>query len=170
MKFKKFINTDLTEAYTPEYEAQMVQIFNKAVRDELEASISYKIMAEQIQGPGINEIREELEEHAKEEFQHFQEFIAFAASHSMLNQIKFEIRTDYVNPSTLPTDVSGIVQFTQDLETEAYNDYKRAAMLAKENLDPETKMFFIEKMKDEMRHFDDISALDKTKRTRKIGE
>ena len=170
MKFKKYIKTNINETYTPEYEAQMVQIFNKAVRDELEASISYKIMAEQIQGPGINEIKEELEEHAKEEFQHFQEFIAYAASHTILNKITFEIRPNYVNPSTLPTDVSGIVQFTQDLETEAYNDYKRASMLARENFDTETEMFFIEKMKDEMRHFDDISALDKTKRTRKIGE
>lgn len=170
MKFKKFITNDLKESYTPEYEAQMVQIFNKAVRDELEASISYKIMAEQIQGAGINEIKEALEEHSKEEFTHFNEFIAYASSHSMLNSIQFEIRTPLVNADSLPTTVEGIVQFTQDLETEAYNDYKNAAQVAAQNKDIETKMFFVEKMQDEMKHFDAVSNLDKTKRTRRIGE
>jgi len=96
MKFKNFLNTtDLTEEYSPEYEAMMIQVFNKAVRDELEASISYKIMAEQIQGPGINEIKEELEKHGKEEFEHFQEFIAYASNHSFFRLVYSQPFTYY---------------------------------------------------------------------------
>ena len=173
MDFKSYFNKEskvLSEAYSPEYENKMVQIFNKAIRDELEAAINYKIMAEQIFGSDVSLIKKDLEEHGKEEFSHFNEFIAYAADHSILNKLKFEIRTALVNPQELPKDVQGIIQFSQDLETNAMNDYKAAAELACSVKDRETRMFFEELMKDEQKHFDSISDLDGSNRARKINE
>ena len=166
-KFKEFI---ISESYNPSYEEVMIGIFNKALRDELEASINYKIMAEQIVGPGINAIKQELLDHSKEEFEHFNQFVSYASDHDFLERVEFSIRTEMVNPKDLPTNVDGIVEFTQNLEMDAYNDYKNAAVIAEEEGDMETRMFFEELMKDEMGHYDDVSNLSPNSKPRKLNE
>jgi len=147
------------EEISQDYEAQMVQIFNKAVRDEIEASVGYRVMAESIQGTGVL-IKKELSEHSVEEFEHFNQLIIYASNHGFLQKLDYNTRGTFMTPQELPTNLEGIVQFTQDLEKEAYTDYKAAAELANSVGDSETRLFFETLMQEELKHYDHISDHD----------
>lgn len=162
--------TFIFEEISQDYESEMIEIFNIAIRDEIESSIMYKIMAEQLVGPGVNSIKKELEEHSKDEFEHFNKLITYASNHGLLNKLKYEIRQEFVNSESLPTTKDAIVQFTQDLERDAAKLYKNSAERADDEGDTETRIFFEELMKEELGHFDDISSLDKSQYGRRLNE
>ena len=155
----------LFEAVDAEYQKKMVEIFNKAIRDELGASISYKAMAEKVYGAGNNKLREELIQHGKEEFEHFNELVSYAATHGILSDLILEVDEEVI--VNAPSDVKGIIKFSQDLEMEAIKDYRNAAKLAFENKDMETHEFFSELASDEETHYDDVAVY--TGKTRSFG-
>ena len=94
--------TFLFEEINSEYEQQMIIIFNKLIRDELEASINYKIMAESIIGAGANAIKTELQAHAYDEFEHFNKLVSYASNHGILSSLEFEVRKELIVPEYLP--------------------------------------------------------------------
>jgi len=137
------------EEINQEYETKMIQIFNKAIQDEIQAAVSYKILAENIDN---FHIKKEIQEHADEEYKHYSELIEYAANHNILNKLTYTPRVE-----SLPTDEAQIIDYIQELETEAYKLYKESADIANQEGDTETRLFFEELMRDEMKHFDDLS-------------
>ncbi len=159
----------LFEEINPSYETEMINIFNKSIRDELETSINYKIMSEDISGPDTL-IKKELQEHAYDEYQHFNKLIEYASNHGILQHLEFEVRKVFTSPEALPKDINGIVQFVQDLKKDAAKNYKDVAEIADDEGDTETKLFFEELMKEELRHHDEISNLIKGQFGRKLND
>lgn len=159
----------LFEEISTSYEKEMINLFNKFIRDELETTINYKIMAESVSGDA-NIIKKELQEHAYDEFEHFNKLVNYASNHGILHHLEFEVRKVFTSPGELPTETKGIVQFTQDLEKAAAKDYKDAAECADDEGDTETKLFFEELMKEELKHYDDIASIVKGQYGRKLNE
>lgn len=155
----------LFEAQGADYKKKMVEIFNKAVKDELGASISYKAMSEKVFGAGNNKLREELAQHGAEEYEHFNELIAYAATHGILESLNIDI--DEAVISGAPSDIKGMIKFSQDLELKAVKDYREASAYALENGDIETHEFFADLASDEETHFDDVAVY--TGKTREFG-
>ncbi len=158
--FKEFVNivesdlrrvsgqSFLFEEINQDYKEQMIQIFKKALKDEMEAVIFYKFQSEKYYK---NEIDEILRDISQEEFQHFNELVSYASSHGIL-----EFLNDY-KVELLP--LTNITQDVLKLETEAINDYKNASEVANAVGDTETRMFFEELMKDETIHYDKIAKI-----------
>jgi bacterioferritin (cytochrome b1) len=135
------------------YPAFVKKSFNKFLRDEISAATSYIRLAQNLKD---KEYQEELLEHAKEEFEHYQELIEFAYNHGFGDQLIIVFDNDVVNPSDCSDDTQ-ILQFVQNLEMKAIKDYKLMACLAMKFKDLETHQFFMELMKDEQDHFDDFA-------------
>lgn len=161
---KTFVSKNINEA-AGDYKSEMISIFNKAIRDELGSAISYKAMAEKISGAGNSKLREELAEHGVEEFEHFNELIEYAATHGILNELTIDIDESVI--VNAPSDVQGMIDFSQNLETLAISDYTAAAKLAHKNGDFETFEFFRDLSSDEEGHYDDIAVY--TGKTRSFG-
>jgi len=159
--FSKSLNEDNSI-----YKSQMIEIFKKAIKDELSASISYKAMAEKVIGAGNSKFKEELLDHGKEEFEHFQELIEYAATHGILSELPLVLDEEVIKNA--PSETQAIITFTQNLEKEAIFDYTKASKLARDNDDIETFSFFKELTKDEQSHFDDIVIY--TGETRQFGD
>jgi len=136
------------------------KVFNKFIRDELSAASVYIKLSELVTTP---KLAEELKEHAKEEFEHFQELMHFASAHGFIHTLNISLDSEAVCPFPGDDirDISdlSVIRFVQDLETTAINDYKRMATLAMDHRCIEVYEFFSELMKDEMEHFDDLAAL-----------
>lgn len=145
MSFKVFLSES-------DYSKRIVEIFQKAIRDELTASAVYQKASAMLSGPGSDEIKEHLQEHAKEEYQHYSEFIDYASRHNFLNDLNIILDQNSLNPKGNDYE---IVKFTQDLEMIAAQDYKNAADFCFKHNDTETYEFFKEKLADEIRHFDE---------------
>lgn len=135
------------------YKEQLIKALSKVLNDEISASIVYKAMAEYSVLP---QLEEQLLEHSKDEFEHFNEIFSFCVSHGISPEVKL---MDYVN--NYPSNDTDILMFTQKLEKEAIEDYKSIVLLARENDDVETESFFTEIMNDEIEHFDDLAPLNK---------
>lgn len=159
----------LFEEVSKSYQEEMIVLFNKFIRDELEASINYKIMSESVTGAGVNIIKKELAEHAMDEYNHFNALVEYASNHGIMQYLEFEVRKGLIVPGNLPTEIDGIVQFVQTLETDAAKDYKEAAEIADDEGDTETRLFFEGLMSDELKHYDDIANLHKGQYGRKFN-
>lgn len=155
----------LFEAQGTDYNKRMIEIFNKAVKDELGAAISYKAMSEKVFGAGNNKLREELAQHGVEEYEHFNELIAYAATHGILESLNIDIDESVI--SDAPADVKGMIKFSQDLELNAVKDYREASAYAFDNGDIETYEFFADLASDEEGHYDDVAVY--TGKTRGFG-
>jgi ferritin len=142
------------EDISSEYKNKMIQIFKKAVHDELESVVLYKYLSEIIEHP----VSDELQDHSEEEFSHFNKLIKYASTHGIIEYIDVNLSFSPV-PSITTEDA---VNKTQELETIAISDYKQASEIADEEGDTETKMFFIDLMKEEMEHYDDIQQMFST--------
>lgn len=142
---------------TTEYSEQINTIFNKAIKDELSSAIQYTIQAAKLKGSIESETADELLEHGKEEFSHFTELVDYATKHNFDGKLVIELDFDVIK--NISTDLKEIQNFNMKLEKTAADDYKKAAILARENGDLETEAFFIELMQDELSHFDDIAEL-----------
>ena len=167
MKFNKVINvlesnlrraseqSFLFEEISTSYKSEMIDIFNKAIKDELHAAGLYQLIAGKIQDSF--KARDEIQQHGIEEYEHFTQLVKYATNHGIIESLNLTLSLDTEN---MPSSVSDIIAYTQELETQAFTDYKNAAQLADEVGDSETRMFFEELMKDELRHFDDLGDLD----------
>lgn len=138
-----------------DYITKIVEIFNKAIRDELAAAISYQAMAEKIVGTGNSKLKEELAEHGTDEYNHFNKFLAYAAKHGFLERLTIDIDHNVI--VNAPSEVKSIIAFSQDLEVKAYEDYRTAAKFAFDNNDFETQKFLEEIAAEEEEHFDDVA-------------
>jgi len=134
------------------YKEQIIQIFNKALKDELSASIAYKTMAEAVTDQPLSE---ELAAHGTEEYEHFNSLIAYAHNHSVETSLIFGLDESVVKGT--PVERQQVIEFTQNLEKIAIADYKAGALLARKNDDIELEEFFIDLMKSEQSHFDDLA-------------
>ena len=146
-----------TENAKQMYANEMVSIFTKAIRDELSASIAYRFMAESLVGMETEELRDELIEHADEEYTHFTELVTYASNHGILANLRPELDSSVVH--NYPTEARAIMGFVQDLEMQAIRDYISAAKFARHHGDIETCAFFKELASDERGHFDDLAPM-----------
>lgn len=144
------------------YEKKVVELINKALKDELSAASSYQCMAEITEN---GTLAQELSEHADEEFAHYKKIIGFVFSHGLESKVNFSLDLEVSND--FPDETTRIIEFTQELETQAMEDYRQIALLARENNDLETEAFFLGLMQEEQAHFDDLSRYNGTKRTLK---
>jgi len=144
------------------YKDEIIKIFNKSLQDELSSQVIYIKMAENAVGISLDTLREELIQHADEEYSHFKKLVEYAATHSFLDKLNFSISTDIIG-KLLKTQ-NEIIEITQKLELDAIETYKKATKLADDNNDYEAMDFFISLMKDEMSHFDDLAKFDGKKR------
>jgi rubrerythrin len=144
--------TFLFEEINVDYKNQMIQIFNKAIKDELEAMLFYRFMSEKFYE---NEIDEKLKDISNEEHQHFTEIVAYASNHGILKDIDFSVNIlhNFNNVNTLKE----LLDIVLLLEQQAFSDYKKASEIAEAQGDIESKIFFEELMKDEMHHYDALS-------------
>ena len=141
------------------YKEKIVELLNKALKDELSASIAYKCMSELTEN---GTLAEELLAHSGEEYGHYNRILSYVFSHGLEGDIRIILDLEVSN--LYPKDTKGIIKFTQDLEIEAIEDYRRGALLARENDDLETEELFKGLMSEEQGHFDDLSRYNKERR------
>ena len=134
------------------YELQVVELINKALRDELSAASSYSCMSQTTEN---GTLASELMAHASEEFGHYNQIIGFVYAHGLEEKVNFSFDLNVANQ--FPSDTFTIIEFTQGLETRAMEDYRQIALLARENNDLETEAFFMGLMAAEQTHFDDLA-------------
>lgn len=132
------------------YSDIITQIFNKAIVDELSAASVYHAMAANITDA---KLAEELHAHGDEEFKHYKQLLEFALNHGLI--LCYGIDSKVIN--NVPKSKEAILKVVQSLETNAIKDYKESALIAREEKDLETEEFFMDLMKEEMRHFDDLA-------------
>ncbi len=130
---KKF----LFEEISLDYKFKMIQIFNKAIKSEIQSAVIYKLLAEKI--VGYDRLKELFEQHSREEFAHFSKIVTYASTHGILGEIFFEEPT---NLQALPNLKEEILSFIQQLEEESIRDYINAANEADKEGDTETRIFF----------------------------
>lgn len=139
------------------YKDKLIALFNKALRDEYTAVLIYDKMSGFLKGIKGSEIAKELIAHSAEEHAHAQKISNFMSIHGLEGGVVFTIDQDRVSNS--PEDLDGIIEETQDLETEAAELYSEIVGLARENGDVETCSFAKSILKDELEHFDDIAVI-----------
>lgn len=148
------------------YPEKLKCFFNKAIKDEISASIMYAKAANELEGLGSSEVSEELLAHSKEEFEHFNELLSFASKHGFMSEIDICLDDEVVKFQPL-NDAKTVMKKVQELEEAAISDYSRMAKCAMRHGDIETAKFMKELMGDEIKHFDDLAFVNGDKR--KIG-
>ena len=96
----------------------------------------------------------EILEHAKEEFEHFQQIWEFADRRGCSSQLQVTFDMDVINMVGV-NSLTDAYKKVQELEIQAANDYKCTAALARQHNDVETENFFAEIMGDELNHYKD---------------
>ena len=142
-----------------DYEDCMAAHISKGIEGELSSIISYVKMANDCTGgKAESEVAEELLEHAKEEYEHFTELVAYAAKHGIEDKLVYNIDRSFFEGT--PKDMAGIIAKNQELEQKAMNDYENMYKCAQKFGDVESMHFAKDIMMDEMEHFDDFSQFD----------
>lgn len=148
--------------FSEEYKEAVIELINIAVASEVSSASAYLCMAEMTDN---GTLAAELSAHAMEEFGHYKRIIGFLYAHGLEEYVSFQMDLDVSND--FPVDKSEIVAFTQMLETQAIEDYRTIALLARENDDLETEVFFTQLMKEEQGHFDDLARYNGERRVLK---
>lgn len=143
------------------YEEIINEKIGKLMTDEISAATMYTEAAQYITDVSL---ADEIRTHAQEEFNHFKKLLEFATDHSLKTNYDFD-RTVIKN---IPRDTKSLIKIIQTLEKKAIANYREIALLARENNDLEGEALFLELMREEMKHFDDIAQV--TGETRKLGE
>lgn len=141
------------------YQLQLNDILNQLMTDEISASTMY------IEASGYMTditLSKEILEHGKDEFEHFQKLMNFCINHNLKTNYDF----DRTVIKKVPKNKKQILKLIQELEQKAIEDYREASLLARANDDIEAEELFIEIMKEEMEHFDDLAQ--ETGETRKV--
>ena len=143
---------------------EFMKRFQKAMRDEISASIVYIKMAQSLSGFQGSKVADELLEHSKEEFEHYNELIDFATKHGFVDQLDYTIIDMDVIKNAPMKDINAIMLYTQELEQTAISDYNELGKMAEEAESEEARKLFFEIMGDEQEHFDDLAVwLDQTR-------
>jgi len=142
------------------YEEKLINLFNKVLKDEISASVLYRILANKSSSP---KLQEELTKHAEEEYTHFNKLIDYISNHGLLESVNYSLDQEIINNTSCESLV--ILNIVQELEKIAIEDYKFGALLARDNKDIETESFFLDLMKEEQQHFDDLALLNGQKRS-----
>jgi len=145
--------TYLFEEISKGYRNEMIQIFQKALKDESFSFVSYLRIAEALKGYNEAEIAEEFLSHGLEESRHFQELLEYASKVQIIDELCIKFNYNYKMPGN---DLESIITWKQDLENEAMTDYLKAAEIAFKEGDILTQEFFKELAKDESNHIDNL--------------
>ena len=135
-----------------EYRALIKNKIQKVIRDEITASIAYRLMANRTTNPNF---QKEMEEHGDDEYRHFKQLVDFCMNHSC--DVKIQLDNDVID--RIPDDNEGMFRLHQELEQKAMEDYFQIVLIAKNNNDFETEEFFKTLLQEEMEHFDDVAVL-----------
>ena len=114
-----------------------IELFQKAVQDELTASIVYIKMAKSLKGFDGTVVAEHLVEHADEEYEHYKKLIDFAEKHGYIDQIDFtKIDKDVINNAPLGDEMKAILytglkqrEVTVYKPDAVFNDYSKLQAL-----------------------------------------
>lgn len=150
-----------------QYEELLVERINKFLRDEISAATGYALIASKLKGLASEEIIEELQEHGKEEYEHYTELVEFAGRYGLEVKLSL-IDLDQRVLQYQPTDLKTTVEFINSLEKEARSDYLEMTKIAEEQEDIQTMEFFKELANDETKHFLDLQYVNGD--TLKLGE
>jgi len=143
------------------YEEILNEKISKLMTDEISAAAMYIEAAQYINDVAL---ADEIRTHAKEEYTHFGQLMDFATQHNLKTNYDFD-RTVIKN---VPKNTKSLVHIIQTLEKKAIANYREIALLARQNNDLEGETLFLELMRKEMEHFDDVAQV--TGETRKLGE
>ena len=163
MKYEQEYGLKKVAELTTGYEIKLKNFIESALKDELSASIMYAKASNELVGIGSQEVSEELMNHSKEEYGHFNQLLAFASAHDILKDIKFTIDYSVVDFSGI-SNSNEVMKKVQELEEKAIRDYEMMAKCAFKNGDLETTSFMREIMSDEIKHFDDLAYINGEKR------
>ena len=144
-----------------EYKKIIEEKINMLMTDELSASSMYIEASQYITNL---ELAEEIKIHGQEEFEHFQLLMEYAISHNL--KIKYDL--DRKVTKSVPLNNNSLIRLIQTLEKKAIANYREVALLARQNNDLESEEFFMDLMKKEMEHFDDVAQV--TGEHRGLGE
>jgi len=146
-----------------------MELFQKAISDELTAVAAYNKMAQSLYiGLDEQRVADHLIEHADEEHGHWKELQDFAQRHGFQKELNFSlIHKEIFDNAPTNGNITEALMYHQELETGAITDYQALALFGEENNSPEVYEFFNELMHDEMKHFDDFA--DWTGQSRSCG-
>ena len=134
-------------------ETTLIAHLSKAVMDELSASIAYKVLAEKvIDAP---ELSDELKAHATDEMEHFNKIIELAAARGLCEQIPMVLDPEVF--ADMPSEKFAVIYKVQQLEKTAINDYAGIVVEARAVSDLEVERLFMELLREEQEHFDDLA-------------
>lgn len=134
-------------------QSELIPILNKAIMDELTASIAYKLLAEKvINAPTLSE---ELRKHATDEMNHFNTVVDLASARGMCDMLIMKLDESVL--TSLPSEKFQVIAKVQRLELNAIDDYAGAVMAARRTGDLEVERIFMELLKDEQEHYDDLA-------------
>jgi len=144
-----------------DYKEIINEKIGKLMTDEISAATMYLEAAEHLTNL---ELAAEMRIHAQEEFEHFGLLMGYAVSHGLKTNYDFD-RSVIKN---VPLNNNSLIRLIQTLEKKAIANYREIALLARENNDLESEEFFMNLMKKEMEHFDDVAQV--TGEHRNLGE
>lgn len=154
----------LFEEIEGDYKDKMIKIFQKAIKDELSACSYYVHIAQKLEGFEGAELQEDFLKHAKEEYEHFNELLQYAADHGIIDNLEIGLFNYEKEHPVEIKDINAVIDWKQNLEKGAMEDYLRAAEVAYERGDIMTRRFFEHMAEDERRHLDDLQKYKKLKR------
>lgn len=147
--FQEFVKTLNESSDTNEFE----ELFQKAINDELSATVLYLRASNELDGAEHDYFRQQMAEHANDEFGHFKDLLDIAAN----RDIKYTVK---LTPDALKPINEKVIEFTQTLETNAIEDYKNLVEMTQEMKEFDLNEKFREILADETEHFDDIGLIN----------
>lgn len=153
MSIKTF-KTYLTEESSPAEE--FLSTFRKVINDEITATVLYLRLANELDGAGNDYFRDQMEEHAEDEYGHFKDLLEIAANRGISFSVNF---TPDANKPIDITNSKELIDLTQELETIAIEDYRKLATICGELKEYDLQRTFKEILSDEAEHFDDVSVI-----------
>lgn len=128
------------------------RLFQKAINDEISASILYLRIANELDGVEHDYFRQQMKEHSQDEYDHFKELLDIAANRG----IKYTVA---LTADAMMAISDKMVDHTQKLETNAISDYQKLTELAQEMKEFDLFKKFKEILTDETEHFDDVGLI-----------
>lgn len=134
---------------------QFLKLLNKTINDEVSAAIFYKRAAQELTGPEIKPIADELTTHADEEMGHFDMLIGYASNYDLLSKMNIMLDASVANFQI--TTVEAVIAKVQELEAIAIDDYEQLFSIAHQMKDFSGIELFRKILEDEIEHYDDLA-------------
>jgi ferritin len=132
------------------------QLFQKVLNDEISAAVLYQRLANEVIGYQYTEFREQMLEHAADEYRHFNDLLLIASNRGI------EYTVALTPDATVPIEgvlTEKLIALTQTLETNAIEDYRMLAETTFGMKEYELHKKFKELLTEETEHFDDVAVL-----------